>query len=117
MKHPNVHVCFLQVRADAKRKDDHHLTPGFSFAIFLALKVAVYDSKANNNKKMLESRPSLYTIKYIETPCEALPARLSVRSCLLITLIKCLKGQKSLGSLCSVVNSMIVSGARRTDRQ
>ena len=40
-----------------------------------------------------------------------------VRSCLLITLIKCLKGHKSLGSLCSVVNSLIVSGARRTEGQ
>ena len=35
-----------------------------------------------------------------------------VRSCLLITLIKCLKGHKSLGSLCSVVKTLIVSGAR-----
>ena len=40
-----------------------------------------------------------------------------VRSCLLITLIKCLKGHKSLGSLCNVVKALIVSGARRTDRQ
>ena len=32
-----------------------------------------------------------------------------VMSCLLITLIKCLKGHKSLGSLCSVVKSLIVS--------
>ena len=36
---------------------------------------------------------------------------LLVRSCLLITLIKCLKGHKSLGSLCSVVKTLIVSGA------
>ena len=35
----------------------------------------------------------------------------SVRSCLLISLIKCLEGQKSLGSLCSVVKTLIVSGA------
>ena len=35
-----------------------------------------------------------------------------VRSCLLITLIKCLKGHKSLGSLCSVVKTLIVSGNR-----
>ena len=34
-----------------------------------------------------------------------------VRSCLLITLIKCLKGHKSLGSLCNVVKALIVSGA------
>ena len=40
-----------------------------------------------------------------------------VRSCLLITLIKCLKGHKSPGSLCSVVKTLIVSGARGTDRQ
>ena len=40
-----------------------------------------------------------------------------VRSCLLITLIKCLKGHKSLGSLCSVVKTLIVSGAQPTDRQ
>ena len=33
-----------------------------------------------------------------------------IRSCLLITLIKCLKGHKSLGSLCSVVKTLIVSG-------
>ena len=32
-----------------------------------------------------------------------------VRSCLLITLIKCLKGHKSLGSLGSVVKGFIVS--------
>ena len=32
-----------------------------------------------------------------------------VRSYLLITLIKCFKGEKSLGSLCSVVNSLIVN--------
>ena len=40
-----------------------------------------------------------------------------VRSCLLITLIKSLKGHKSLGSLCSVVKGLIVSGVRRTDRR
>ena len=34
----------------------------------------------------------------------------------LITLIKCLKGHKSLGSLCSVVKTLIVSGAGQTDR-
>ena len=39
-----------------------------------------------------------------------------VRSCLLITLIKCLKGHKSLGSLCSVVKTLIVSGVRRTNQ-
>ena len=38
----------------------------------------------------------------------------SVRSCLLITLIKCLKGHKSLGSLCSVVKTLIVSGNRQS---
>ena len=38
-----------------------------------------------------------------------------VRSCLLITLIKCLWGHKSLGSLCSVVKTLIVSGAQGTD--
>ena len=32
------------------------------------------------------------------------------------TLIKCLKGHKFLGSLCSVVNTLIVSGVRQTDR-
>ena len=37
-----------------------------------------------------------------------------VRSCLLIYLIKCLKGHKSLGSLCSVVNALIVSLVRAT---
>ena len=41
---------------------------------------------------------------------------LLVMSCLLITLIKCLKGHKSLGSLCSVVKTLIVSGVRRTDQ-
>ena len=40
-----------------------------------------------------------------------------VRSCLLITLIKCLKGHKSLGSLCSVVKTLIVSGNRATKGQ
>ena len=40
-----------------------------------------------------------------------------VRSCFLITLIKCLKGHKSLGSLCSVVKTLIVSGAGQTNRQ
>ena len=39
-----------------------------------------------------------------------------VRQCLLITLIKCLKGHKSLGSLCSVVKTLIVSGNRQTDQ-
>ena len=39
-----------------------------------------------------------------------------VRSCLLITLIKCLKGHKSLGSLCSVLKTLIVSGAQGTDQ-
>ena len=39
-----------------------------------------------------------------------------VRSCLLITLIKSLKGHKSLGSLCSVVKGLIVSWGR-TDGQ
>ena len=37
-----------------------------------------------------------------------------VMSCLLITLIKCLKGPKSLGSLCSVVKGLIVSGNGQT---
>ena len=40
-----------------------------------------------------------------------------VRSCLLITLIKCLKGHKSLGSLCNVVKALIVSGAGPTKGQ
>ena len=35
-----------------------------------------------------------------------------VRLSLFITLIKCLKGHKSLGSLCSVVKTLIVSGNR-----
>ena len=39
-----------------------------------------------------------------------------MRSCLLITLIKCLKGQKSIGSLC-VVKTLIVSGNKPRDRQ
>ena len=39
-----------------------------------------------------------------------------VRSCLLITLIKCLKGHKFLGSLCSVVKTLIVSGVQPTDQ-
>ena len=34
-----------------------------------------------------------------------------------ICLIKCLKGHKSLGSLCSVVNSLIVSGNRPSKGQ
>ena len=38
-------------------------------------------------------------------------------SCLLIPLIKCLWGHKSLGSLCSVVKTLIVSLVRRTDRR
>ena len=40
-----------------------------------------------------------------------------VMSCLFITLIKCLKGHKSLGSLCSVVKTLIVSGNRQTKGQ
>ena len=40
-----------------------------------------------------------------------------VRSCLFITLIKCLKGLKSLGSLCSVMETLIVSGVRPTKGQ
>ena len=39
-----------------------------------------------------------------------------VKSYLLITLIKCLKGHKSQGSLCNVVKTLIVSGNRRTDQ-
>ena len=39
-----------------------------------------------------------------------------VRSCLLITLIKCLKGHKSLGSLCNVVKALIVSGVRPSNQ-
>ena len=39
------------------------------------------------------------------------------RSWLLITLIKCLKGHKCLGSLCSVVKTLIVSGAQPTKGQ
>ena len=44
--------------------------------------------------------------------CLSLSLSLSflVRSCLLITLIKCLRGHKSQGSLCSVVKTLIVSG-------
>ena len=41
---------------------------------------------------------------------------LLVRSCLLIALIECLKIHKSLGSLCSVVKTLIVSGVRGTDQ-
>ena len=40
-----------------------------------------------------------------------------VRSCPFITLIKCLKGHKSLGSLCSVVKTLIVSGNRASKGQ
>ena len=39
-----------------------------------------------------------------------------VRSCLLITLIKCCKGHNSLGSLCSVVKTLIVSLVRQTNQ-
>ena len=39
-----------------------------------------------------------------------------VWTCLLIPLIKCLKGHKSLGSLCSVVKTLIVSLVRQRDR-
>ena len=39
-----------------------------------------------------------------------------VRSCLLISLIKCLKGHKSLGLLFSVVKPLIVSGVGGTDQ-
>ena len=39
-----------------------------------------------------------------------------VRSCLLITLIKCLKGHKSLDSLCTVVKPLIVSLVRQRDQ-
>ena len=41
---------------------------------------------------------------------------LLVRSCFLITLIKCLKGHKSLGSLCNVVKALIVSANGPTDQ-
>ena len=37
-----------------------------------------------------------------------------VRSCFLTTLIKCLKGHKSLRLLCSVVKTLIVSGNRQS---
>ena len=39
------------------------------------------------------------------------------QTCLFITLIKCLKGHKSLGSLCSVVKTLIVSGAGQTKQK
>ena len=42
---------------------------------------------------------------------------LLVRLCLLITLIKCLWGHKSLGSLCSVVKTLIVSLVRQAEGQ
>ena len=42
---------------------------------------------------------------------------LLVRSCLLISLIKCLKGHKSLESLCNVVKALIDSGNRQTELQ
>ena len=42
---------------------------------------------------------------------------LLVRSCPFITLITCLKGHKPLGSLCSVVKTLIVSGAQPTKGQ
>ena len=35
----------------------------------------------------------------------------------LVTLIKCVKGHKSLCSLCSVVKTLIVSLVRRTDNE
>ena len=44
-------------------------------------------------------------------------SKLSIRSCLLISLIECLKGHKSLGSLCSVVKTLIVSGNRPSKGQ
>ena len=40
-----------------------------------------------------------------------------VSQCLLIILIKCFKGHNSLGSLCSVVKTLIVSGVRARDGQ
>ena len=42
---------------------------------------------------------------------------LFVRPCPLISLIKCLKGHKSLGSLCNFVKALIVSGAGQTKGQ
>ena len=43
---------------------------------------------------------------------------LLVRSCLLITLVKCLIGHKFLGSLCvcGVMKTLIVSGAQETNQ-
>ena len=40
-----------------------------------------------------------------------------VTKIVMIPLIKCLKGHKSLGSLCSVVKTLIVSGAQARDGQ
>ena len=37
-----------------------------------------------------------------------------VRSCLLVTLIKCPKGHKCVGSLCRLVKTLIVSLVRQT---
>ena len=39
-----------------------------------------------------------------------------VRSCLLVTLIKCPKGHKCVGSLCRLVKTLIVSSVRQTDQ-
>ena len=39
-----------------------------------------------------------------------------VRSCLLVTLIKCPKGHKCVGSLCRLVKTLIISSVTQTDK-
>ena len=40
-----------------------------------------------------------------------------VRSCLLVTLIKCPKGHKCVGSLCRLVKTLIISSVTQTDKE
>jgi len=56
-------------------------------------------------------------LKCHKSPKLSLQLSFWVRSCLLITLIKCLKGHKSLGSLGSVVKVFIVSWVQPTNGQ
>ena len=81
----------------------------------LSSKIFIRNCHQNCHQKL---SPKIVIKKCHQKLSSKLSSKIVIKNChcLLITLIKCLKGHKSLGSLCSVVKTLVVSGNRATDR-
>ena len=79
----------------------------------VAMKFEIKNTTAQPLKRQRFMQSTLY-LSFCLT--SFLSVFLLVRSCLLVTLIKCPKGHKCVGSLCRLVKTLIVSSVRPRDQ-